>query len=119
MNTRIASTESEQLERRRLVCVVSRMLAGGLPFLEGAVQVAAMRDGVGGVSTFDDDFKVFTAIVSETDHLPLAAQEHLWNPESLRRLHLEREKSEAWARSIALGACSSLIERFKDTQLRV
>jgi hypothetical protein len=50
--------------------------------------------------------------VSETDHLPLAAQRHLWSPKALACLDPELKKMEAWASSFANESCKKLIARF-------
>ncbi|MCE9535549.1 MAG: DUF2489 domain-containing protein, partial [Nitrospirae bacterium] len=60
----------------------------------------------------DPDFDVFVAIESETDHLPLHAQQHLWDPEALATLAPEFAKTEIWATSFTPTACHSLISRF-------
>jgi hypothetical protein len=105
-------TEREILARHRLVAVAQAMLEGKLPFIEGAVQVIAIRSQLSGLTDRDPDFDVFVAIRSETDHLPLEEQRSLWLPEALDRLEAELKQSEEWASSFAPQACRNLIARF-------
>ncbi|CAG9267560.1 DUF2489 domain-containing protein [Paraburkholderia unamae] len=110
-------TEQEILARRSLVDIAQAMLDGKLPFLEGAVQVLAIRSQLSGIADRDPDFDVFVVIHSETDHLPLEEQRSMWLPEALDRLDPEIKQSEEWARSFAPQACRNLIERFNITNM--
>lgn len=103
---------SENLEQRRLVSLAQAMLDGKVSFLEGAVQVLAIKNRLTERSGRDPDFEAFLVIQSETDHLPLNAQRPLWSPEALERLEPQFKRTEEWARSFASQACKNLIERF-------
>lgn len=107
-----AMNENETIECRRLVVLAQAMLDGNLSFIEGAVQVLAIKNQLGRVAERDPDFGVFLVIRSETDHLPLEEQRPLWAPEALERLEPEFKRTEEWARSFAPAACRSLIARF-------
>lgn len=104
--------EREMTERRRLVELAHAMLDGKLSFLEGAVQVHAIKNRLIGIAERDPDFDAFLTIMSETDHLPLEAQRRLWAPEALARLEPEFKRTEEWAKSFAPQACRNLIARF-------
>ncbi|WP_151638895.1 DUF2489 domain-containing protein [Noviherbaspirillum aerium] len=108
--------ESEAMARHRLVELVQAMLNGAESFFEGAVQVLALKNQVGGIADRDADFDVFVAIVSESNHLPLKQQHSLWSPEELKRLEPEFNRTEEWASSFAPAACKSLIARFKGNE---
>jgi Protein of unknown function (DUF2489) len=114
MNDRQARTENEILARKQVVSFAQAMLEGKLPFLEGAYKLDGLSHRVGGVSLDDPDFLLFSAISSETDHLPFDEQRPLWQPEALKRLEPEIKERENWARSMATAACRSLIDRFDD-----
>lgn len=107
--------ENESLSRSQLVSVALAMLNEELPFLEGAVQMLAIKNRLSGVADRDPDFDVFVAIQSETDHLPLEAQRQLWSPTALVELEPEIRRAEEWAKSFAPSACRSLIARFNIT----
>lgn len=83
-----------------------------MSFLEGAAAVLRLRDRVGGVPGRDPDFDIFTAIVSETDHLPLKEVRHLWAEDALERLDPEIRRAEEWASGIGRDACENLLARF-------
>jgi hypothetical protein len=114
MNDRPSLNEREIEARRSLVASAAAMLTGETSFFEGAAQVLSLRQAIGGVVDFDPDFTAFVAIGSETDHLPLKAQQHLWNKEALAKLNPEFLKIETWAAAFASEACRRLIARFGD-----
>ena len=66
-----------------------------------------------GSFTRDEDFLVFVAIDSETDHLPVDFERHNWSPEALERKDQEVANAEQWAKELAFPACKKLIERFR------
>lgn len=88
------------------------MLSRELSYHEGAFVVLRLRDRVGGVPDFDEDFNAFVVINSETDHLPLKAQQAFWDQMALERLAPEYENVEEWAGTFAQFSCEKLIERF-------
>ena len=96
---------------QQIIDIVEKLLAGDLPFLEGATRLCAVRFDI--VSGRDPDFDVFVLIDSETDHLPREQQRQFWQSEALEKLQPEIEKSEQWARSIATDHCENIIRRFK------
>lgn len=112
MNDRPPLNEHEAQARQTLVALATAMLSTEVSFFEGAVQVLRLKQAIGGIADRDPDFDVFVAIESETDHLPLHAQQHLWDPEALAKLAPEFAKTEIWATSFAPTACHSLISRF-------
>jgi hypothetical protein len=87
------------------------MLDGNLSFLEGALQALAIKSRLSGTADRDPDFDAFSAIQSETDHLPLEAQRSLWSPSALAGLEPGFRWTEEWAKSFAPLACKNLIAR--------
>lgn len=77
-------------------------------------QVLHLKSAVSGVANRDPDFDAFLVIESETDHVPLKAQQHLWNAQSLSELHPAFERTERWTKDFAQAACRGLIDRFGD-----
>jgi hypothetical protein len=64
---------------------------------------------------FDDNdsgFTIFSAIDSETDHLPVDFERRNWAVESLKRKDLEIAEYERATRDKAVLACQNLISRF-------
>jgi len=113
MSDHLPVNEYEVQARQSLVELADAMLEGRLSFFEGAVQVLLLKSAVGGVADRDPDFDAFLVIKSETDHLPLKAQQHLWNAQSLSELQSEFELTERWAKDFAPAACRGLIDRFR------
>jgi hypothetical protein len=115
MTDRAAINQLEAEARQSLVAIAQAMLTGELSFFEGALRVLRLKAAVGGVADRDQDFDAFVLIESETDHLPLKAQHHLWNAEALAKLGPEFQRTEAWAAGFAPAACRSLVGRFGGT----
>jgi hypothetical protein len=90
--------------RTELVALAKAMLAGELPYAEGAYQICRLRGRIEGLADQDQDFDAFMLIESETDHLPLQAQRHLWSDRALKELEPEFERSQTWARVICGGS---------------
>jgi hypothetical protein len=103
--------ESQAQARERLVLLCRHMLSGELSFLEGSIQLCALRSSVG-VPEFDPDLAAFVAIASATDHLPPRRVQHLWSAAALQRLQPELARWEIWAKGVADQACRHLIARF-------
>lgn len=112
MSDRPALNEYEAQARESLVGLAAAMLEGKVSFFEGAVQVLRLKSAVGGIADRDPHFDAFVVIESDTDHLPLEAQQHLWNAKALADLQSEFERTEIWAAGFATAACRGLIERF-------
>lgn len=97
--------------RAELVHVAREMVAGNIPFIEGADQVLFLKEKMG-VPNSDLDFRVFSVIQSETDHLPRQHQRPLWSALALAAIEPELQRSEAWAKAIGAESCWNLIRRF-------
>jgi|APTNR8051073442_1049403.scaffolds.fasta_scaffold12594_2 hypothetical protein len=113
MNDRPPLNDREAQARQALTALAAAMLSKEVSFFEGADQVLRLRQEIGGIADHDPDFDAFVAIRSETDHLPLQAQQPLWNPEALTRLAPEWARTEIWAASFAPAACQRLLARFR------
>jgi hypothetical protein len=112
MSDRPPLNEFETQARSALVALAAAMLASDISYFEGACEVLRLKASIGGVPERDPDFDAFFVIESETDHLPLKAQQHLWNSEALAMLAPEFDKTEEWAGTFAPAACRGLIARF-------
>jgi hypothetical protein len=60
----------------------------------------------------DTDLQAFTAIASETAHLPLGSERRFWDAEALRLKDAEIERAAEWARERGLESCRRLVARF-------
>lgn len=64
---------------------------------------------VGGIPNQDPHVDAFISIASESDHLPLKAQQHLWSVEAIAELQPDFERTERWAATFVPSACHGLI----------
>jgi len=87
------------------------MLNGQLSYLEGARTLVALSHEAA-VRDDDADFRIFVAIDSDTDSLPLGGVRDYWDKEALARFEPEIQIAETWAKEHRANACSSLIKRF-------
>ena len=109
--------EREQAARQELTLLLHEVLSGHCAYLEAAPRVIQLRSSLGGVGEFDDDFKAFVFISSETDHLPTQATRHLWADHAVKALEPEIAKWEVRAADFASGSCSALLARFAKTSV--
>ena len=100
-----------QKQRRRAVEVASGMLSGSINYLEGAIDLSALRFEVG-LPEDDKDFLAFAGISSEIDHLPIGSVRQHWSQEVLARHDPEIQESTKWAKEVSLSECRSIVARF-------
>ena len=86
---------------------------GKLNVVEGAWRLSALRNDVSR-KDFDDDFMLFVAIASETDHLPVGEVRKQYSPDALRKADKEIEEVEKFYREQVVTACEKLIARFSN-----
>jgi hypothetical protein len=97
--------------RSRIVTIANGMLNGELNFLEGAIELASLRNEAE-VDLNDPDFMVFVVIDSETDHLPIGAPREHWSTDALVKHQAKIDAANTWAKKIGMSACQSLAGRF-------
>ena len=83
---------------------------GKMSIVEGAWRLNSLRHEVV-QKDFDDDFMLFVAIASKTDHLPVGKVRKQYAPEALLRADKEIEKVEKFYRAQVEAACEKLIAR--------
>jgi len=111
---RPALNEEEREARQQLANLLRLALSGHCSYLEAAPQVVQLGSRVGGVADFDDDFRVFVGINSETDHLPTQATRHLWSAHAIKALEPDMVKLETCAAALAKASCEALLARFDE-----
>lgn len=104
--------KQEEDVKQQLVWLAQAMLDEKLSYFEGAPKILKIKNKIAEVVEGDEDFDAFVVIESETDHLPLEQQKHLWSKEALSTLEPEFDKTEQWARTFAPQACKNIITRF-------
>jgi hypothetical protein len=118
MKNRTVLRDAESAARRRVVALAEQMLSGRITYLEGAAQLVLLEHAVGDIAvgegdSHDPDFEPFWLITREASHLPLEQQRPLWSAGALARLAPELSSREAWAKSVATGACTNLMQRYR------
>jgi hypothetical protein len=108
---RIARNEEQTVARRRAADLAVKILSNEVDVLEAALEMHRLR-WQANVDDRDTDFDAFTAVVSETDTLPIGRERENWAPEALTRKEPELVRARSWARSTVEVACANLIERF-------
>lgn len=111
MSSAITNEHHTSSVRKEIAQTITLMLVGDFCFLEGAQKIADLRHEAA-VEEFDQDFMVFVAIASETDHLPIGKMRANWQVESLERHQSEIDSAIKWAREIGEPACRSILARF-------
>jgi hypothetical protein len=111
--------ESEIVAARRTIFEAAQdMLAGTLPYIEGARKIHGSR-WAAKIDKWDSDLVPFSGIVSETDALPTEQTRPLWQAAALERLQPEIDRLEAWARQFGEPHCRNLVERFSSGRIRL
>lgn len=112
---RKSRNEEELAARQELTDVLRSVLSGHCTYLEAAPRVLHLQRRVGGIGEFDDDFRAFIAISSETDQLPTLVTRHLWAEHAITALEPRIAKMETWAAGFANASCLTLLARFSET----
>ncbi len=96
---------------RQVSALAASMLESRVPILPNAQRMSKLLFQLG----LGDDDRVnaaFSAILSETDHLPIGTERQYWVPSALARKDEEIAQAEAWARGPALEACREIVQRY-------
>jgi hypothetical protein len=106
--------ESEILAARRTILKAAReMLAGTLPYIEGARKIVGIAT-TARLDERDGDLLLFIGIVSETDALPFGEMREHWQATALDALQPEIDQKETWPREFGELYCRNLVKRFSN-----
>lgn len=108
---KMSREEYVQKQRKRAIEIARGMIDGSIQYLEGAIELSALRFEVG-LPEDDKDFLAFTGVSSETDHLPIGSVRQYWSQEALERHEPEIQQSIKWAKEVSLSECKSIVARF-------
>ena len=87
------------------------MLSGGDGYVDAARKMESLAREISS-DGFDDDFIIFTAFGSETDHIPLAKIRDKCSREFLEKSDKELEKIKSFYQERIEASCLKLITRF-------
>jgi hypothetical protein len=96
--------------RGKIVAICEATLAEEIGIIAASRRLSAL-----GSELFDgrhEDFIIFDAVDTETDHLPVDIERRNWSAEALKRKDVEIAKAEAFYKNDVIEACRKLIERF-------
>ena len=96
--------------RGKIVAICEAMLREEIGIITGSRILKSL--GFELFADHDEDFSMFVAIDSETDHLPVDFERRNWSIEALERKDKEIENYEASAKADAFETCRKLIKRF-------
>ena len=113
MTERMTHEEYVAMQRRRVAELARQILDGEIDVLDGSCKIASLRWEIE-VEDWDQDFKAFAVVSSETDHLPIGDETLNWSDEALVRKEPELKRSREWAMETVRAQCASLVARFAD-----
>lgn len=104
--------EARERARRDVAALAARMLAGDVAIIAGAQRMTRLAYDVVDDVWADEDFAVFAALDTETDHLPLAEHRPLWQEQAFAEKWREVVRIQDKARPEVFAACRSLLRRY-------
>ncbi len=107
---KIVSEEFSAFMRGKIVAVCEAILKEEISVIASARRLKGFGFELCG--DHDEDFIVFTAIDSETDHLPVDWERRNWGGEALKRKDAEIAEAEAFYKDKAFETCRKLVGRF-------
>jgi hypothetical protein len=96
--------------RGKIVAICEAALAEKIGIIAASRTLSAL--GLELFDGHDEDFRMFDAVDTETDHLPVDIERKNWSAEALQRKDTEIAEAEAFYKNDVLAACTKLIERF-------
>lgn len=96
------------------VFLAKAILSGNCDFLSSVNRLSALPVGLR-IHENDTDFLIFTAICSETDHLPLEKARPYYSANLIEQHERELEEIKARYKNDVEKSCTAIIERFSKT----
>ncbi len=94
----------------KIVAICEAVLAEEIGIIAASRRLSAL--GMELFDGHDEDFIMFDAVDTETDHLPVDKERKNWSAEALKRKDAEIAEAEAFYKDEVFAACTKLIERF-------
>lgn len=94
----------------KIVAICEAVLAEEIGIIAASRRLSAL--GMELFDGHDEDFIMFDAVDTETDHLPVDKERRNWSAEALKRKDAEIAEAEAFYKDEVFAACTKLIERF-------
>lgn len=106
----MVNEEHSAFTRGKIVALCEALLQEEIGIIAGARRLKGLGHELCG--DHDEDFLIFVAIDSETDHLPVDREWRNWSVDALERKDREITEYEGSVKDDAFAACKVLIERF-------
>jgi len=97
--------------RSALVATATAVVEGKVGIVLGCRRLYSLKHSMQ-LDDFDEDFQIFLAVDSQTDHLPVDEERRNWGLDALRRKDIEIAEAEGFFRSEVVAACQKLLVRF-------
>lgn len=108
----LPTTESYESVRLRALAALADLIEGRVGVIESALKINGMRRRLAG-DRLDDDWRIFAAIDSDSDDLPLGSARDYWQSEALAQKDKEKEERESFYREQALISAKALLRRYE------
>ena|ERR1041385_8564757 len=102
--------KNEDYIRGKIVAICEAVVAEEIGIIAASRRLSAL--GLELFGRHDEDFILFVAVDSETDHLPVDIERKNWSAEALKRKDVEIAEAEALYKNDVIAACTKLIGRF-------
>lgn len=106
----MVNEESIAFKQGKIIAICEAILKEEIGIIAGSRRLKSLGYELSG--DHDEDFLLFVAIDSETDHLPVDWERRNWSDEALSIKDREICEAEAFYKEDAFTACRKLIERF-------
>jgi hypothetical protein len=99
-----------ELCRQKIVSTAKAILSSEIGIIAGSRDLLRLSQEIG--CEMEEDFILFVAMESETDHLPVDSERQYWDKEALKRKDVEIAEYESFHKYQAFEACRRIIGRF-------
>ena len=107
------ATEKYEQDRATTVAVLTALIDGKIGTILASRKLASLRHTLVG-DKFDDAWRTFIGIDSETDDLPTGEERRHWAPDALAAKDVEIQRAEDMYRATALSAAQNLLQHYKE-----
>ncbi len=99
----------DEIKKQKAIEIATAVINGTVNPIEGCRQLWHMKYDIGMEN--DENFNLFTAVDSETDHLPLGSQKDQCSTSYLERVQREERQYLESARDDIVQACKEIIRK--------
>lgn len=98
------------ISSEKMTALAKKILSSQIKMIEGCHAMASLLFGL--PLQLEDDFIIFTAVASDTDHLPLGEERKNWDKKVLIEKDTEILETENFYRDAVFEGCRKIIKRF-------